>query len=51
MPPGYTAGDEGWAFTGSYKSPLFAQYTPSPKPRRRMQGVDGVATFVQPVMG
>ncbi|EHK47619.1 hypothetical protein TRIATDRAFT_298670 [Trichoderma atroviride IMI 206040] len=46
MTPGCTAEDEGWAFTASYRSPPFAQYIPSPKPRRGMQGVDGVGTFV-----
>lgn len=45
---GYTAGDERWASGGGYRSRLLAQYVP---PRRRMQGVDGVGTFVLPAMG
>lgn len=28
------------------KKPYFAQYNPSPKPRRRIQGVDGVGAFM-----
>ncbi|PTB36581.1 hypothetical protein M441DRAFT_151272, partial [Trichoderma asperellum CBS 433.97] len=29
----------------------FTQYIPSPKPRRRMQGVNDVGTFVLPAVG